>query len=89
MEIKDFKDLTTLIKLCRKQGVTEFTCGDFSCKLGPVPVKASTQAEEQEEGVAQGEDDLDRLVGMPINPTDEQLMNWAHPMQEDETEETN
>ena len=90
MEIKDIKELKALIQMCRKQGITKFTCGDFTCELGPLPQRPSTHAEEQEEGY-QGEtleeSKIDELVGMPINPSDEELMNWAHPMQTEGSEQ--
>jgi hypothetical protein len=39
--IASLKDLERLLKLCRKQGVTELTIGEVSLKLGDLPVEAS------------------------------------------------
>lgn len=42
--INDFKDLEKFLKVCRKQGVTEATCGSFSFKLGDLPIETTSNA---------------------------------------------
>ncbi len=46
--IKDQKELQTLLKLCRKQGVTEIKLGDVSIKFGDMPKKSSDPEEADE-----------------------------------------
>lgn len=76
--IKDLKELSKLLKLCRSQGINEINLGDIHIKFGDLPVDKTMVAQEQGEGENQmSEDDLDRLVGMPQNPTDEELMDWS------------
>ncbi len=43
--IKDLKELQALLKLCRKQGVTEITFGDVVCKFGELPLRKSADDE--------------------------------------------
>lgn len=45
--IKDLKDLERLLKLCRKQGVTEIKLEGCELKLGDMPVTQS-QADAQQ-----------------------------------------
>lgn len=40
--IKELKDLEKLLKLCRKQGVTEIELGDCKLKLGDLPYEQSS-----------------------------------------------
>ena len=47
--IKDQKELQTLLKLCRKQGVTEITLEGVSIKFGALPPRKSGEAEEDAE----------------------------------------
>jgi hypothetical protein len=56
MDIKDFKDLEKLLKICRRQGVTEFTLSGFSCKLGDLPTEAGQRIQE------------DVVMGDPMDP---------------------
>ena len=42
--IDDLKDLEKLLKLCRKQGVTEIKLGAVELKLGDLPVSHSAGA---------------------------------------------
>ncbi len=57
--IPDLKGLERLLKLCRKQGVTELTCEGLSLKLGEIPgrvrerggKRAAAAAESPSEGV--------------------------------------
>ncbi len=39
MKIESLKDLEAVLKLCRKQGVTNFTIDGMSCSLGDAPDK--------------------------------------------------
>lgn len=43
--IKNFKDLERLIKLCRKQGITEVKYGAVELKLGHMPIEHTTEDE--------------------------------------------
>lgn len=65
--IKDLKELQTLLKLCRKQGVTDITVGGVSVKFGELPRKAAGEQEEAEEP--------DPLTAAGL--TDEQLMFFS------------
>jgi hypothetical protein len=85
--INSLEDLEKLLILCRAQGVTEINLGTVSLKLGELPVDmALLQAQYQEQGegqmVSYDQSALDRMVGMPINPTDEQLMDMFHPLED-------
>lgn len=42
--IESLKDLEKLLRLCRKQGVTEIKLGTVELKLGDLPVDHSQQA---------------------------------------------
>lgn len=71
--IKDLKELEKLLKLCRKQGVTELDLGSVSFKLGDLPV-------EQEKRSTNLSDDLaaDPYANFPqgdLSPT--QLMFYS------------
>lgn len=37
MDLPDLKELQSLLKLCRKQGVTDITLGALSIKFGDMP----------------------------------------------------
>lgn len=55
--VSNLKDLEKLLKLCRKQGVTEINLGEVSFKLGDLP---------QEPGQVQYEEaQLDPYVNFP------------------------
>lgn len=47
--IENQKDLERLLKLCRKQGVTEIALPQVSFKLGELPVKHPNQSIEDED----------------------------------------
>ena len=47
--VESIKDLERLLKLCRKQGVTEIALPQVSFKLGDLPIKHPTQDLEDEE----------------------------------------
>ncbi len=59
--IKDLKELQALLKLCRKQGVTEINLEGVLIKFGELPKKQTGS-----------EDDGDEI--QTDEPTDEQLM---------------
>lgn len=68
--IENQKDLEKLLKLCRKQGVTEIVLPTVSFKLGELPVKHHTELSEDEE---------DRLADFPDGPlTPEELSFFAN-----------
>lgn len=46
--IKDLKELEKLLKICRKQGVTDISIEGISIKLGDHPIKSSSHQEEGE-----------------------------------------
>lgn len=47
--IDNLKDLEKLLKLCRKQGVTELSLGQVSIKLGDLPQEPGEQTQYQYE----------------------------------------
>ena len=47
--IENLKDLEKLLKLCRKQGVTEIDLGTVKFKLGDLPLEQSLQSESFED----------------------------------------
>lgn len=64
--IKDIKELEKLLKLCRKQGVTEIKLGDVEFKLGELPIIKAPQEATDEDDVFNGmtEDDIDEITGV-------------------------
>jgi len=58
--IENLKDLERLLKLCRKQGITDITLNGVSVKFGELPEQrlATTQEEEIEEKYADFPDDV-------------------------------
>lgn len=68
--IETLKDLESLLKLCRKQGVTEVVLPTVSFKLGEPPKKKSEiEMEEEEEPVGD-------LYDTPLTP--EELVFMAN-----------
>lgn len=61
MELPNTKDLEKLLKMCRKQGITDLTMGEMSFKFGELPREQSDEKEEPE----------------AVGPTDEQLAYWS------------
>lgn len=59
--IKDLKELEKLLKICRKQGVSDIKWGDVELKLGDLPRDGTESAEES----------------FPVTPTDEELLFWS------------
>lgn len=47
--IKDLKDLQSLLKLCRKQGVIELSMSDLVIKFGDLPLRKTGDTEESDE----------------------------------------
>lgn len=68
--IENQKDLEKLLKLCRKQGVTEIVLPTVSFKLGELPVKHSTESIEDQD---------DSFADFPDHPlTPEELTYFAN-----------
>lgn len=68
--IENQKDLERLLKLCRKQGVTEITLASVSFKLGELPVKHQTDLNEDQD---------DKFADFPDGPlTPEELTYFAN-----------
>lgn len=68
--IENQKDLERLLKLCRKQGVTEITLPSVSFKLGELPVKHPTESIEDQD---------DKYADFPDTPlTPEELTFFAN-----------
>lgn len=68
--IENQKDLERLLKLCRKQGVTEITLSSVSFKLGDLPVKHPTESIEEQD---------DKFADFPDGPlTPEELTYFAN-----------
>lgn len=65
--IKDLKELQALLKLCRKQGVTDINLGDISIKFGAALLRKS----------ADDEPDDDDIPTESLSP--EQLMFFSAP----------
>lgn len=47
--VKDLKDLEKILKLCRKQGVTEIEVGGLKLKLGDLPQRQSTRQDQTQD----------------------------------------
>ncbi len=61
------KDLAGLLKLCRKQGVTEITLDGVSIKFGALPARKSHEEDTDDEEI--------QTDGVGL--TDEQLMLYS------------
>lgn len=46
--VSNLKDLEKLLKLCRKQGVTEINLGEVSFKLGDLPLEPGQQSQYED-----------------------------------------
>ena len=69
--IKDLKELEKLLKLCRKQGVTEIKLQDVELKLGDLP-QAQSQSQEPDQEAQ------DAWLGLPPGfPSEEQLKYYS------------
>ena len=62
MVIPNVKELEKLLKMCRKQGVTELTAEGFSFKFGDLP-----RDTEQDQGAD----------SIPAQPSEEELLYWS------------
>jgi len=62
--IKDQKELQALLKLCRKQGVTEITLEGISIKFGALPAKRAGEsaADDDDDEIPTGELSLEELT---------------------------
>lgn len=68
--IETIKDLEKLLKLARKQGVTELTVAGVSVKLGELPIEHPSQSIEDEE---------EKFANFPDGPlTAEELTFFAN-----------
>lgn len=68
--IENQKDLEKLLKLCRKQGVTELVLPTVSFKLGEMPVKHQAESIEDQD---------DKFADFPDGPlTPEELTYFAN-----------
>lgn len=68
--IESLKDLERLLKLCRKQGVTEIKLGVVELKLGDLP--------QERTSLGEATDSDDPLKGFPLGElTPEQLMFYS------------
>ena len=67
--IENLKDLQALLKLCRKQGVTEIALPQVSFKLGDLPVNHPAESIEEE-------DTDEKSIYDP--PTAEELTQWVN-----------
>lgn len=69
--INNLNDLQKLLKLCRKQGVTEIKLGDVELKLGDLPIEHNNQNYSNDPI-------SDPLAGFPDGElTPEQLMYYS------------
>lgn len=48
MTLPNLKELQAILKLCRKQGVTDITLGEMTIKFGELPREQSNDTEEGE-----------------------------------------
>lgn len=69
MQLPDLKQLEKILKLCRKQGVTDLTMGEFSFKFGDLP-NDSLSKEEPEETMPDG-------AALPPGITLDQMIHWS------------
>lgn len=65
MNLPNQKELASLLRLCRKQGVSEITMGDVSIKFGDMPMEIKGGER------VPIEDDL------PAMPNDEEMAFWS------------
>ncbi len=63
--IKDQKELAALLKLCRKQGVTEITFEGVSIKFGDLPPPKAGKSEDDGEEDAP-DPNIDPLTGLHL-----------------------
>jgi hypothetical protein len=70
--IESIKELEKLLKICRRQGVTELKFGGTEFKLGELPQSVGSTGNIEEQ------DPLDPLAGFPTGDlTPEQLMFYS------------
>lgn len=68
--IENLKDLKSLLKLCRQNGVTEMTWGSVNLKLGEAPKPIAGDMEDSQE------DDVMNQLETPLTP--EELVAFAN-----------
>lgn len=61
MELPSVKELEKLLKMCRKQGITELVMQGMSFKFGDLPKDAGSPELEE----------------VPNTPSDEELLYWS------------
>lgn len=53
MDLPNIKELERLLKMCRKQGITELTMLDMSFKFGDLPKDRAGEEEENPHGLTE------------------------------------
>lgn len=61
MDLPNIKELEKLLKMCRKQGITDLEMGNFKFKFGDLPKDTGEPAFEE----------------APQTPTEEELAYWS------------
>lgn len=74
--INDLKELAHLLKLCRKQGVTEVSWDGLALKFGPLPEKRSDEDSDTE---APEETYVPGVGVIPAGMTPEQFVFMSSP----------
>lgn len=67
--VQSIKELERLLKLCRKQGVTEITTPEVSLKLGELPTKHQDYQEQEPE-------EIESIFDEPLTP--EELVAFSN-----------
>lgn len=62
MDLQNIKELEKLLKMCRKQGITELTMKDMAFKFGDLP-RESVESED--------------LLTIPNQASDEDMIYWS------------
>ncbi len=68
--IETIKDLERLLKLCRKQGVTQISVVGANLKLGEAPIRQSSESIEEQD------DQIDHTFDEPL--TNEDLIAFSN-----------
>jgi hypothetical protein len=72
--VQNLKDLEKLLKLCRRQGVTEINLGAVSFKLGDLPIEISKQSQNLSDDLTQ---EPDPFMGMTEKEIDDMVFYSA------------
>jgi hypothetical protein len=75
----NLKALEGLIKLCRKQGVTEIAYEGISLKFGELPPKATAKADSDEAAEGGGDVYVQGVGMVPAGMTTEEFMFMSSP----------